>query len=107
MFAELCALASHDITGKIASWEACRDDALRRDSFWQRRQAFLEALPATEKARLANLESKPRDDSMGEAPGSERNDEEERVTDSVHALQNQPLLTRLTVLDLALYGVAL
>ena len=65
--------------GKIASWEACKDDAIRRDSFWPRRQAFLEALPPAEQERLEKLSAEPRDDSKGEAPGSARGDEEERL----------------------------
>ena len=74
----------HDIhhtctAGKIASWEACKDDAIRRDSFWPRRQAFLEALPPAEQERLEKLSAEPRDDSKGEAPGSARGDEEERL----------------------------
>ena len=65
--------------GKIASWAACKDDAIRRDTFWPRRQAFLEALPPAEQERLAKLSGEPRDDSKGDAPGSARGDEEERL----------------------------
>ena len=65
--------------GKIKSWEACKDDAIRRDTFWPRMQAFLQELPAEERARLDGLSSKPRDDSKGKAPGSERGDEEHRL----------------------------
>jgi hypothetical protein len=65
--------------GKIESWAACKDDATRRDTFWPRKQAFLKALPEAEQERLRKLSEEPRDDSKGEAPGSERGDEEERL----------------------------
>ena len=65
--------------GKIESWAACKDDAAKRDTFWPRKQAFLEALPGAEQERLKQLSSEARDDSKGEAPGSERGDEEERL----------------------------
>ena len=65
--------------GKVESWAACKDDAIKRDGFLQRRQAFVKALPAEETARLTALSSEPRDDANGEAPGSEKNDEEERL----------------------------
>ena len=47
--------------------------------FWTRRQAFLEALPPAEQQRLEKLSGEPRDDSKGDAPGSARGDEEERL----------------------------
>ena len=50
-----------------------------RASFWQAKQAFLQALPPEEAARLDGLSRQPRDDSKGEVPGSERGDEEERM----------------------------
>ena len=65
--------------GKVASWEACREDAVRRDSFWPRRRAFLLSLPEAEKVRLSGLSSRPRDDAAGERPGSERGDAEEAL----------------------------
>ena len=65
--------------GKIESWGACKDDALRRDTFWPRKQTFLRGLPAKERARLDELSTKPRDDSKGEVPGTEKGDEEERL----------------------------
>ena len=65
--------------GKIDGWSACKDEALYRASFWQAKQAFIQALPPIEIARLDRLSSDPRDDSMGEAPGSSRGDEEERL----------------------------
>ena len=65
--------------GKIESWESCKDDAIRRDTFWPRKQALLRGLPAEAIARLDGLSSNPRDDSKGEAPGSERADEEDRL----------------------------
>jgi hypothetical protein len=63
--------------GKVESWAACKDDAIKRDKLWSSRQAFLRGLPAEEKAWLDELSSTPRDDSKGEVPGSERGDEEE------------------------------
>ena len=65
--------------GKIESWEACHDDAIKRDSFRSRRGAFLSSLPESEKARLLGLSSAQRDDSAGERPGSERGDAEEAL----------------------------
>ena len=38
--------------GKIESWAACRDDAIRRDSFWPLKKRFLQSLPPAEQARL-------------------------------------------------------
>ena len=65
--------------GKIESWEACKEDAIRRDSFWSKRQAFLGALSAAEREALDKLSSEQRDDSRGEAPGSEKGDAEEEL----------------------------
>ena len=65
--------------GKSESWEACRKDAIKRDSFWPRRRAFLSSLPEVEKVRLSGLSSRPRDDAAGERPGSERGDAEEAL----------------------------
>ena len=65
--------------GKVASWEACREDAVRRDSFWPRRRAFLSSLPEDKKMHLSGLSSRPRDDAAGERPGSERGDAEEAL----------------------------
>ena len=65
--------------GKVASWEALHEDAVRRDSFWPRRRAFLSSLPEAEKVRLSGLSSKLRDDAAGERPGSERGDAEEAL----------------------------
>ena len=67
--------------GKVKSWAACKDEAIRRGGIQLRRKASLQTLPAVEQARLAGLSSVPRDDSKGMAPGSERGDEEERVSD--------------------------
>jgi hypothetical protein len=63
--------------GKIASWQACAKDALRRDSFKRQRQQFLQALSSDEMHRLALLSGDPRDDSKGERPGSPRDDAQE------------------------------
>ena len=65
--------------GKVASWAAMREDAVKRDSFWPRRRAFLLSLPEAEKVRLSGLSSRPRDDAAGERPGSERGDAEEAL----------------------------
>ena len=65
--------------GKVASWAACREDAMRRDTFWPRRRAFLSSLPESEKVRLSGLSSRLRDDAAGERPGSERGDAEEAL----------------------------
>jgi hypothetical protein len=63
--------------GRIESFAGCREDAIKRDSFWPRRKRFLEGLPPSEHKRLDSLDSECRDDSLGERPGSERGDEEE------------------------------
>ena len=65
--------------GRLLSWEACKEDAVRRDSLWALRKPALAALPAAEKQRLEGMSCKPRDDSVGEKPGSDRGDEEERL----------------------------
>ena len=65
--------------GKIESWQACKADAIKRDSFWPRRQQFLQTLPEEERERLSMLSSEARDDTKGEVPGTERSDEEERL----------------------------
>jgi hypothetical protein len=66
-------------TATVTAWEACRGDALRRDALRNTRSVFLDALPRAEKARLAALSGELRDDSKGHRPGSERDDEEERL----------------------------
>ena len=65
--------------GKIGSWDACKEDALRREVFYARREQFLKALSSSEKQRLSKLSCKPRDDAAGEKPGSARSDEEDRL----------------------------
>jgi hypothetical protein len=52
---------------------------MRRDQFCSRRQRFLQALPQATRAQLDALQNEPRDDSQGKVPGSEREDEEERL----------------------------
>jgi hypothetical protein len=64
-------------TSTMTSWEACSTDAIQREKVaGMRRQsmAMLEHLP-----RLQTMSLEARDDSVGEAPGSERSDEEERL----------------------------
>ena len=63
----------------MASWAACRKDAVRRGPFWPRGRAFLSSLPEAEKVRLSGLSSRRRDDAAGERPGSERGDAEEAL----------------------------
>ena len=63
--------------GKISSWEACRDDAIKRDYFYAKKARVLNELSKSEKVRLDELSSVARDDSQGEEPGSARTDEEE------------------------------
>ena len=66
--------------GKIESWAACKDDAIRRDSFRPRRRAFLQGLPAETKRRLSELSSEPH--TSRQWPNTERSarwDEEERL----------------------------
>jgi hypothetical protein len=67
-------------TSTMTAWQACREDASRRNTLAKNRQHFLKLLPAEQKMRLQALPSKPRDDVMrGQAPGSVRSDEEERM----------------------------
>ena len=66
--------------GKIESWAACRDDAIRRDSFWPLKERFLQSLPPAEQARLQALSGEP--ETSAQLPGTERSeryDEEERL----------------------------
>jgi hypothetical protein len=69
----------HYTIGKVQSWAACKNDAIKRNSFWPRRIRFLRELPAPDKQRLAALSNEPRDDAKGEEPGSPRKDEEEKL----------------------------
>jgi hypothetical protein len=64
--------------GKVESWAACSADAARRDGLAARKREFLDQLPAAQKAVLGGLQDEPRDDER-ERPGSERQDEEERL----------------------------
>ena len=74
-------LAGYVGRGKAPSWEACGADALRRDQLYARKKQYLQhELPKSVKRELETLSSKPRDDSKGELPGTERGDEEERVS---------------------------
>jgi hypothetical protein len=68
-----------EATPTMTAWEACREDAIRRTGLEVLKKRFIEALLPKEKARLGKLSSKCRDDSMGEAPGSERSDNEEQM----------------------------
>jgi hypothetical protein len=67
-------------TSTMTAWEACREDAMRRDKLHGMKRDFIRALVPREKVRLdRRMSNEARDDSMGEAPGSERSDEEERL----------------------------
>jgi hypothetical protein len=65
--------------GKIESWDALSADAIQRKELASSRRKFLKTLPAQDSARLDKLSSEARDDAKGEAPGSERGDDEERL----------------------------
>jgi hypothetical protein len=65
-------------TSTMTAWEACREDAMRRDKLCGMKRDFIRVLVPQEKA-LDRMSTEARDDSMGEAPGSERSDEEERL----------------------------
>jgi hypothetical protein len=67
-------------TSTMTAWEACRQDAMQRDKLDRMKRDFIRALVPREKALLdRRMSNEARDDSMGEAPGSERSDEEERL----------------------------
>jgi len=66
-------------TSTMTAWEACREDAMRRDKVYRMRTDSIRELLPREKARLDRMSNEARDDSMGETPGSERSDEEERL----------------------------
>ena len=67
-------------TSTMTAWEACREDAMQRDKLDRMKRDFIRALVPREKARLdRRMSNEARDDSMGETPGSERSDEEERL----------------------------
>jgi hypothetical protein len=67
-------------TSTMTAWEACSTDAMRREKLFRMKSAYLEGLPPMDKRRLEEMSSKHRDDSRGESPGSERGDEEERMS---------------------------
>jgi hypothetical protein len=62
----------------VTTWEACSEDAVRRDAFQQRKREFLNTRSLVEKQALITFDSTARDDST-ESPGSDRGDEEERL----------------------------
>ena len=66
-------------TSTMTAWEACCADSTRRDKLYAMKSAFINTLLPQEKTRLDELSNETRDDAMGEAPGSERGDEEERL----------------------------
>jgi hypothetical protein len=66
-------------TSTMTAWEACREDATRRNKLIGMKRDSIRSLLPQEKARLDRMSNERRDDSMGEAPGSERGDEEERM----------------------------
>jgi hypothetical protein len=65
-------------TSTMTAWKACCADSTRRDKLYAMKSASIKSLPQ-EKTRLDELSNETRDDSMGEAPGSERGDEEDRL----------------------------
>jgi hypothetical protein len=65
-------------TSTMTAWKACCADSIRRDKLYAMKSASIKSLPQ-EQTRLDELSNETRDDSMGEAPGSERGDEEERL----------------------------
>jgi hypothetical protein len=67
-------------TSTMTAWQACSADAIRRENLAGMKRQSLKALPLQEKARLDGMSSEVRDDSIGESPGSERGDEEERLS---------------------------
>jgi hypothetical protein len=66
-------------TSTMSAWEACSTDAMRREKLYAMKSAYLKEISPMDKRRLEEMSSKHRDDSRGEAPGSEREDEEERM----------------------------
>jgi hypothetical protein len=66
-----------DPTPTMTAWEACSADAIRREKLAGRKRQFLKALLLQENTRLDRLSNEARDDSIGEAPGSEKGDKEE------------------------------
>jgi hypothetical protein len=66
-------------TSTMTAWEACSEDAIRRDKLNQMKQQSTKALLPQENTRLRAMSIEVRDDSRGEVPGSERGDEEERL----------------------------
>ena len=59
-------------TSTMTAWKACCADSIRRDTLYAMKSASIKSLLPQEKTRLDELSNEPRDDSMGEAPGSER-----------------------------------
>ena len=66
-------------TSTMTAWKACCADSIRRDKLYAMKSASIKSLLPQEQTRLDELSNETRDDSMGEAPGSERGDEEERL----------------------------
>jgi hypothetical protein len=66
-------------TSTMTAWKACRADSKRRDKMYAMKNDFIKSLLPQEKVRLDELSNGARDDSVGEAPGSERGDEEEHM----------------------------
>jgi hypothetical protein len=68
-------------TSTMTAWKACCADSIRRDKLYvvcNEECLHIKSLPQ-ELTQLDELSNETRDDSMGEAPGSERGDEEERL----------------------------
>ena len=68
--------------GKVASWEACCEDARKRERFSAEKARILNELPEKQRKKLDQLSTTLRDDSLVDLePGSERADEEEADID--------------------------
>ena len=66
-------------TSAMTAWKACCADSTRRDTLYAMKSASIKSLLPQSQTLLGELSNETRDDSMGEAPGSERGDEEERL----------------------------
>ena len=78
--------------GKIESWDACCEDATRREALATIKWQFLQTLPPNEKARLDEFSSESRDDSKGEVPGSSRGDEEHSMFEATLRREDRDFL---------------
>jgi hypothetical protein len=61
------------------AFQDCCEDAIKSDSLHASREEMRASLTDYETQRLEQLDSTPRDDSLGEVPGSDRADREEAL----------------------------